>query len=74
MWDFPQLQSDIQTLEESRIGSIYKELAPKISTFGEILAKSFEVQILIAMVNCALTTIGLIGLKVTSSYDYDDLD
>jgi len=55
----------VQTLEYSRIGNIYKELAPKLSSFGEILAKSFEVQILIAMVNCALTTMGLIGLKVS---------
>jgi len=64
VWDSPQLQKMVASLKYSRVGPIYEELSPKVSSFVDILAKSFEVQAIIALVNCLLTTAGLVALKI----------
>jgi len=64
IWDLPQLRRIVESLSKSRVGPLYDEVAPKISSFGSILARSFEVQFLIALCNCLLTTTGLILLKI----------
>lgn len=64
IWDLPQLKKAVQTLRKSRVAPIYAELAPRLTSFGEILAKSFEVSALIAFVNCFLTTTGLAILRI----------
>lgn len=64
VWDLPNLKKGMRSLNQSRIAPMYRELSPKLRAFGAILAQSFEVQALIALVNCILTTIGLMFLKV----------
>ena len=63
-WDLPQIKKGISSLENSRIGFAYNEISPKLRTFGNLVAQSFEVQAMIAFVNCVLTTIGLYFLKI----------
>jgi predicted PurR-regulated permease PerM len=63
-WDLPQIQKGVNSLENSRVGFAYKEIAPKLRSFGNLVAQSFEVQAMIAFVNCVLTTIGLYFLKI----------
>lgn len=65
VWDLPQISDGLQTLKKSRIAAVYNEVSPKLAAFGKILARSFEVQALIALVNCVLTTIGLAILQVS---------
>lgn len=64
LMDLPRLRASVASLEHSRIGDFYKEIAPSMSSFGAILGKSFQAQALIAIANTVLTTIGifLLGL------------
>lgn len=63
-WDLPNIKAGVRKLGESRLAATYDELAPKLTAFRDILAQGFEVQALISLVNCILTTIGLIALKI----------
>ena len=42
----------------------YREVAPPVRAFGNLVAQCFETQAVIALVNCTLTTLGLYLLKV----------
>lgn len=64
VWDLPQISKGVSSLENSRVGFVYKEIAPKLQSFGNLVAQSFEVQAMIAFVNCALISVGLYLLKI----------
>ena len=44
----------------------YREVAPPVQAFGNLVAQCFETQAVIALVNCTLTTLGLYFLKVST--------
>ena len=60
----------MQTLDKSVIAFAYKEVAPPVRAFGNLVAQCFETQAVIALVNCTLTTLGLYWLKVRTARDY----
>lgn len=66
LWDSDRLARDTQGLETTRLGYIYRALAPSLTQFGSILGKAFEAQIIIAWANTILTLIGLTFLGVPS--------
>lgn len=67
MWDLPRISKGVKSLEDSVVGFAYKEVAPPIGAFGNLVAQCFETQAVIALVNCSLTTLGLYWLKVRAS-------
>lgn len=64
MWDLPRITNGVKSLENSAISFAYKEVAPPVKAFGNLVAQCFETQAVIALVNCVLTTLGLYTLKV----------
>jgi predicted PurR-regulated permease PerM len=64
VWDLPRISKGVKALENSVVGFAYKEVAPPVKNFGNLVAQCFETQAVIALVNCTLTTFGLYTLKV----------
>ncbi|KAI0563576.1 AI-2E transporter [Gracilaria domingensis] len=64
MWDLPVISRGVKRLKTSRLSFAYEELSPVVAKFGSVVGKSFEAQGLIAIVNTALTTAGLLVLSI----------
>ena len=64
VWDLPRISRGVKSLDKSVIAFAYKEVAPPVTAFGNLVAQCFETQAVIALVNCTLTTLGLYWLKV----------
>jgi len=62
LWDLDRLVLDVRSLASSRLRHQYNIVAPKLQQFGAIVGKAFEAQIVIAIVNTALTLLGLLVL------------
>lgn len=60
--DLPKLSASVRGLRHTRLGFIYDEAADSIYQFGRVLGEAFEAQFLIALVNTALTSFGLLAL------------
>lgn len=60
--DLPKLSASVRGLRYTKLGFIYDEVADSIYQFGRVLGEAFEAQFLIALVNTALTTLGLFAL------------
>ncbi len=57
--DLPRLTAGARGLRESRLRYVYDEVADSIVQFGRILGRALEAQLMIAILNTALTAIGL---------------
>eukprot|EP00210_Caulerpa_lentillifera_P000413 g401.t1 len=64
VWDAPQIRKNIKTLKDSRLSDIYLEVAPSFHVFSNLFGKALQAQALIAMVNTALTAMGLWILEI----------
>ena len=53
-------------LADTKIGFVYNEVAPSITSFGAVLGRAIEAQLFIAMLNTFLTGIGLLLLGLGS--------
>ncbi|HMO02439.1 MAG TPA: AI-2E family transporter [Oligoflexia bacterium] len=64
-FDIPRLKHGIKKLESSRVANIYKEIAPGLIKFGQLMGRAFGAQAVIAVVNSALTFLAmlLIGIE-----------
>jgi predicted PurR-regulated permease PerM len=62
--DLPRLSASVCSLENSKLGFVYREVAGSIRDFAMVLGKALEAQFVIALVNAVLTAIGvsLLGL------------
>jgi predicted PurR-regulated permease PerM len=62
--DLPRLSASVCSLENSKLGFVYREVAGSIRDFATVLGKALEAQFVIALVNAVLTAIGvsLLGL------------
>lgn len=54
VWDLPQIRKGMKALSKSRLGKVYQEVAPGLTSFGTLLGRSFQARIGIALVNTAL--------------------
>lgn len=65
VWDRPKIAAGVARLRESRLGDMWDEVAPSIATFARLLGRGFEAQTVIALLNTALTAVGMwaLGLK-----------
>lgn len=64
MWDMPKLAAGISDLEHSRLGDVWHQVAPSIATFFRLLGHAFEAQTVIALMNTALTAMGMMMLGI----------
>ncbi|EME26466.1 uncharacterized protein Gasu_58720 [Galdieria sulphuraria] len=64
VWDLPKIARGVGSLKRSKIGPAFMEVAPHIGEFGVIFGKSFEAQLIIALSNTTLTSLGLMFLRI----------
>jgi predicted PurR-regulated permease PerM len=62
--DLKKLTRATQALAKTKIGWIYNEVAESVQHFGTMLGRALEAQFLIALVNTALTSVGLAILGI----------
>lgn len=63
--DLPKLTEGVRGLRNTKIRFIYDEVAENVWSFGQVLGRALEAQLLIALLNTLLTGIGLMILGVT---------
>jgi len=68
--DLPRLSASVRSLEKSKLGFVYREVAGSIRDFATVLGKSLEAQFVIAVANAILTAVGvsLLGLGSTMAF------
>lgn len=59
VYDMPNLKRGVMSLQYTRLGYVYDEVADSVVAFGRTLGRAFEAQILIAIANTVLTAIGI---------------
>jgi predicted PurR-regulated permease PerM len=64
--DLPRLQAGVASLEYSKLGFIYREVAGSIRNFANVLGQALEAQFMIAVVNSILTAICVVLLGMGS--------
>ncbi len=57
--DFPNLARGARHLHDTRAQFVYDEISDSVSHFGRVLGQALEAQLMIAILNTALTAIGL---------------
>ena len=62
--DFPRLKRGISALQNTRFKAAYDETANSVAQFALVVGYNFQAQILIAMLNTVLTSLGLWFLKL----------
>jgi len=62
--DMNRLKAGISRLRNSRVGDFYAEAAQPIARFGILLGRAIEAQAAIAVMNTALTLVGLLLLDI----------
>lgn len=62
--DLPRISAKVQSLAESNVKGFYDEIAPGIFAFGNGMGRAFQAQTIIALVNTALTALGLLALGI----------
>jgi predicted PurR-regulated permease PerM len=62
--DLKRIKRGVGQLKNSRAGDFYEEAAPPIVRFGVLVGRAIEAQAVIALMNTALTMIGLMLLGV----------
>jgi predicted PurR-regulated permease PerM len=64
LWDLPIISQGVASLKTSRLADIYEEVAPSIVVFSQLFGKAMQAQARIAMVNTALTALGMWALAI----------
>ncbi len=64
VWDVPRIAAGVHRLRDSRLGDVWVEVAPSIADFFRLLGRAFEAQTVIALINTALTAVGMLVLGV----------
>ncbi|MCB0343868.1 MAG: AI-2E family transporter [Bdellovibrionales bacterium] len=55
--DLPRLSEGIKSFGDTRVGWVYHEVAESISSFGRMLGRAIEAQLVIAVINTVLTAV-----------------
>ncbi len=62
--DLPRISTGIQSLQKTKIKLFYDEVASTVFRFGQVLGRFLEAQAVIAVLNTALTAIGMLVLGI----------
>lgn len=64
LWDLPTISQGVSTLSTSRLSAFYEEVAPSVQIFAQLFGKALQAQSRIALVNTALTALGMWALAI----------
>jgi predicted PurR-regulated permease PerM len=64
LFDYPQLQARIKSMQDTRLKDIYAETSESVLQFALVVGEAFQAQIIVACINTTLTTIGLYILDI----------
>jgi predicted PurR-regulated permease PerM len=62
--DLPRLTRSVKSLQYTKVGFVYDEVADSIMSFGRTLGHALEAQLFIAIVNTALTAIAIYAFGI----------
>lgn len=62
--DLPRISAGIRSLQDTKLKLFYDEVASTIFRFGQVLGRFLEAQAVIAVLNTALTAIGMLILGI----------
>ena len=65
--DMPHLRKQVVALQNTKLRFIYIEVSESIKNFSNVLGKSLEAQLIIAIINSFLTAIGILMLGIGQS-------
>lgn len=68
--DLPRLTMQVQSLGNTKLRFIYKEVAGSVYSFGDMLGRALEAQFYVAVLNTILTALGLYILGITSKLSF----
>lgn len=71
--DLPKLIKSVRGLADTKLNFIYVEVADSIRDFGSVLGRAIEAQLFIALLNTALTAVGIILLGLTDKLAFISL-
>lgn len=60
--DLPRLSASVQRIGESRMAFLYHEVAGSVRDLGRVMGQALEAQLMIALLNSALTAVALTAL------------
>ena len=64
LFDYPQLQARIKSMQDTRLKDIYAETSESVLQFALVVGEAFQAQIIVACINTTLTTFGLYILDI----------
>jgi predicted PurR-regulated permease PerM len=64
LFDYPNLQNRAKSIQNTRLKDIYTETAESVIQFALVVGEAFQAQIIVAIINTTLTTIGLYILDI----------
>lgn len=64
VWDLPRIAKGVASLQTSRLAPVYNTVAPSLGVFGMLFGKALQCQAQIAVVNTALTALGMWILRI----------
>lgn len=67
VFDMPNLKGNLEELKKTKLNFIYSEISENIKDFANVLGKSLEAQLIIAILNSLLTAIGITFLGLGQS-------
>ena len=64
--DLPRIEAGVSSLKYTKVHIFYDEVSSTVFRFGQVLGRFLEAQLVIAIINTALTSVGMVILGMTS--------
>jgi predicted PurR-regulated permease PerM len=64
--DLPRIEAGVASLKYTKVQIFYEEVSSTVFRFGQVLGRFLEAQLVIAIINTALTSVGMVILGMTS--------
>ncbi len=64
--DLPRIEAGVASLKYTKVQIFYDEVSSTVFRFGQVLGRFLEAQLVIAIINTALTSVGMVILGMTS--------
>jgi len=64
--DLPRIEAGVASLKYTKVQIFYDEVSSTVFRFGQVLGRFLEAQLVIAIINTALTSVGMVLLGMTS--------
>ncbi len=64
--DLPRIEAGVASLKYTKVQIFYDEVSTTVFRFGQVLGRFLEAQLVIAIINTALTSVGMVLLGMTS--------